>query len=216
MAAGTYDHLIKPLKSAEMPGMENMFKNTGNADVNRWLNGRDHLEGVELNFSWGFYTGLGRLAPRHGSPRAPLPRVPCFCRPGPAPPRIPGRKNPVLPRQGTGNPSIRQAIGHHGAGRVLPLPLGDFGCHQPHRLQLFHHLFGGQPDHPLAGRWSERRGDPATAGSSGKKRHQTAHGFILREKTGARLRRDRHPRPLVRRLDQAPEAQYHGSAPRVI
>jgi hypothetical protein len=63
MAARTYDHLIKPLKIAEMPGMEQAFRNTGNADVNRWLNGRDHLEGVKLNFSWGFYTGLGDWHP---------------------------------------------------------------------------------------------------------------------------------------------------------
>jgi hypothetical protein len=63
MTAGKYQHLFKPLKFAEMPGQEQLFKNTGNADVNRWLNGRDHLEGVELNFSWGFYTGLGDWHP---------------------------------------------------------------------------------------------------------------------------------------------------------
>lgn len=63
MATGKYRHLIKPLKIAEMPGIAQVFKNTGNADDNRWLNGRDHLEGVELNFSWGFYTGLGDWHP---------------------------------------------------------------------------------------------------------------------------------------------------------
>jgi hypothetical protein len=63
MATGKYAHLLKPLKTAERPGQEQIFKNTGNADVNRWLNGRDHLEGVELNFSWGFYTGLGDWHP---------------------------------------------------------------------------------------------------------------------------------------------------------
>jgi len=64
MAAGKYEYLIKPLKIAEMPGgVGRMFMNTGNADVNRWLNGRDHLEGVALNFSWGFYTGLGDWHP---------------------------------------------------------------------------------------------------------------------------------------------------------
>ncbi|MBN2240064.1 MAG: hypothetical protein JW712_09845 [Dehalococcoidales bacterium] len=61
--AGTYEHLLKPLKIAEMPGMGQAFRNTGNADVNRWLNGRDHMEGVKLNFSWGFYTGLGDWHP---------------------------------------------------------------------------------------------------------------------------------------------------------
>lgn len=63
MASGKYEHLFKPLKMAERPGQEQIFKNTGNADVNRWLNGRDHLEGLQLNFSWGFYTGLGDWHP---------------------------------------------------------------------------------------------------------------------------------------------------------
>jgi len=63
MATGKYQHLFKPLKIAAMPGQEQFFRNTGNADINRWLNGRDHLEGVELNFSWGFYTGLGDWHP---------------------------------------------------------------------------------------------------------------------------------------------------------
>jgi hypothetical protein len=63
MADGKYQHLFKPLKMAEIPGQEQVFRNTGNADINRWLNGRDHLEGVELNFSWGFYTGLGDWHP---------------------------------------------------------------------------------------------------------------------------------------------------------
>lgn len=63
MGAGNYSYLIKPLKMAEMPGMGQAFRNTGNADINRWLNGRDHLEGIELNFSWGFYTGLGDWHP---------------------------------------------------------------------------------------------------------------------------------------------------------
>jgi hypothetical protein len=63
MATGKYDHLLKPLKIAEMPGQGQAFRNTGNADVNRWLNGRDHLNGVALNFSWGFYTGLGDWHP---------------------------------------------------------------------------------------------------------------------------------------------------------
>ena len=63
MSTGKYEHLFKPLKIAEMPGQAQFFKNTGNADVNRWLNGRDHLEGLQLNFSWGFYTGLGDWHP---------------------------------------------------------------------------------------------------------------------------------------------------------
>ena len=58
-----YAHLVKPLSIAAMPGFERAFRNTGNADINLWLNGRDHLEGVELNFSWGFYTGIGDWHP---------------------------------------------------------------------------------------------------------------------------------------------------------
>ncbi len=58
-----YSHLVKPLSIAAMPGAERAFRNTGNADINLWLNGRDHLEGLELNFSWGFYTGLGDWHP---------------------------------------------------------------------------------------------------------------------------------------------------------
>ena len=63
MATGTYQHLLKPMKIAAQPGRAQAFQNTGNADVNRWLNGRDHLEGTALNFSWGFYTGLGDWHP---------------------------------------------------------------------------------------------------------------------------------------------------------
>jgi hypothetical protein len=64
MAARKYEKYLKPLKIVATPGGPgNMFRNTGNADINRWLNGRDHLEGVALNFSWGFYTGLGDWHP---------------------------------------------------------------------------------------------------------------------------------------------------------
>jgi hypothetical protein len=69
MATGKYAHLLKPLNIAAMPkpapGQEstNRFRNTGNADSIYWLNGRDHMEGFKLNFSWGFYTGLGDWHP---------------------------------------------------------------------------------------------------------------------------------------------------------
>lgn len=63
MANGEYQHLLKPLSIVAQPGLAGIFRNTGNADVNRWLNGRDHMEGVALNFSWGFYTGLGDWHP---------------------------------------------------------------------------------------------------------------------------------------------------------
>jgi hypothetical protein len=66
MAKGKYEHLLKPLNIASIPQMMRDgagFKNTGNADVNYWLNGKEHLEGLPLNFSWGFYTGLGDWHP---------------------------------------------------------------------------------------------------------------------------------------------------------
>jgi hypothetical protein len=65
MTEKKYQKYFKPLKIAKLPGSSgfNPFQNTGNADVNRWLNGRDHLEGLALNFSWGFYTGLGDWHP---------------------------------------------------------------------------------------------------------------------------------------------------------
>ena len=65
MGEKKYAHLVKPLSIAAMPGAERAFRNTGNADINLWLNGRDHLEGLELNFSWGFYTGLGDTTPSY-------------------------------------------------------------------------------------------------------------------------------------------------------
>jgi hypothetical protein len=65
-----YEHLVKPLsvggigmdmekmKNADVP--EGGFSNgPGNADKIVWLNGRDHLEGLALNFTWGFYSGIG-------------------------------------------------------------------------------------------------------------------------------------------------------------
>ncbi len=60
MATKKYEHLIKPLNiglinwdaSAPMIG-------PGNAGSEIRLNGRDHLEGLNLNFSWGVHSGLG-------------------------------------------------------------------------------------------------------------------------------------------------------------
>ena len=62
------EHLVKPLsvggmdmevmKKLDMP--KGAFANgPGNADKIVWLNGRDHLEGFNLNFTWGFYSGIG-------------------------------------------------------------------------------------------------------------------------------------------------------------
>jgi hypothetical protein len=65
-----YEHLVKPLSVAslnmnmdEAPPTMKKFRGPANADVLVWLNGRDHLEGLKLNFSWGFYTGLGDWHP---------------------------------------------------------------------------------------------------------------------------------------------------------
>jgi hypothetical protein len=68
MTERKYEHLVKPLSvgSLEMEQMktpdvpEGGFSNgPGNADKLVWLNGRDHLEGMALNFTWGFYSGIG-------------------------------------------------------------------------------------------------------------------------------------------------------------
>lgn len=68
MAKGKYKHLIKPLSiAAYTPQMmrdgADSFRNTGNVDSVYWLNGREHLEGLPLNFAYGFCTGLGDWHP---------------------------------------------------------------------------------------------------------------------------------------------------------
>lgn len=67
MAMKKYGHLIKPLsigaknwdeaKKASDPGA--LAAGPGNASREFWLNGKDHLEGLKLNFSWGVHKGLG-------------------------------------------------------------------------------------------------------------------------------------------------------------
>ncbi len=65
-----YEHLIKPLSVGRMGLDREDMKDAdisegsfslgpGNADRIVWLNGRDHLEGMDLNFTWGFYSGTG-------------------------------------------------------------------------------------------------------------------------------------------------------------
>ena len=61
-----YEHLVKSLSVANRNmsgGGATIFQKSGNADKLVWLNGRDHLEGMELNFSWGFYSRLGDWHP---------------------------------------------------------------------------------------------------------------------------------------------------------
>ena len=57
-----YADLVKPLSI----GRVNMHgeamrgqRGSGNANQLIWLNGKDHLEGINLNFTWGFYNGVG-------------------------------------------------------------------------------------------------------------------------------------------------------------
>lgn len=55
-----YGHLIKPLRSFQTaePGEARRRTGPGNADWLVWPKSRD-LEGFILNFTWGFYSGLG-------------------------------------------------------------------------------------------------------------------------------------------------------------
>jgi len=72
--AGKYAHLVKPLSSSKMGERMRLRQEeggqpierprvgatgSGNADKIYWLTGKDDLEGINLNFSWGFYSGLG-------------------------------------------------------------------------------------------------------------------------------------------------------------
>jgi hypothetical protein len=62
MAIQKYRHLIKPLAIGatnweEVPDAQAMGPGNANREIR--LNGRDHLEGLNLNFSWGVHTGLG-------------------------------------------------------------------------------------------------------------------------------------------------------------
>jgi hypothetical protein len=66
--AQKYEHLVKPL-SIGLVDWEKIKKGKnkesavvvgpGNAGQEIWLNGRDHLEGMNLNFSWGIRSGTG-------------------------------------------------------------------------------------------------------------------------------------------------------------
>ena len=163
MASSKYGHLFKPLKMAEMPGQAQIFKNTGNADVNRWLNGRDHLEGLQLNFSWGFYTGLGDWHPGMDPHVHPYPECLVFVGTRSGQAGISGRQNPILPGEGTGNPYLRQTVGRGSARWIFPLSLGNAGRDQPDRLQLFHYFPGRRPYDPLARRRNIRGANEAHA-----------------------------------------------------
>jgi hypothetical protein len=67
MATSKHKHLIKPLSIGAInweekggkgqPGAS--FLGPGSAKKQIWLNGRDHLEGLHFNFSWGVHSELG-------------------------------------------------------------------------------------------------------------------------------------------------------------
>jgi hypothetical protein len=68
MAKRKYEHLVKPLSvgAVDMEAAKKLksprgalAQGSGNADKLVWLNGKEHLEGMNLNFTWGFYSGLG-------------------------------------------------------------------------------------------------------------------------------------------------------------
>jgi hypothetical protein len=66
MATGKYQHLVKTLNSCTInweekksdPAIASVI-GPGNAKKEIWLNGQDHLKGMDLNFSWGVHNTLG-------------------------------------------------------------------------------------------------------------------------------------------------------------
>jgi len=61
---GKHEHFIKPLSIGEINWEEKSRPGAsvigpGNAKKEVWLNGRDHLEGLNFNFSWGVHNSLG-------------------------------------------------------------------------------------------------------------------------------------------------------------
>jgi len=60
MATRKYVNLVKPLSIGRIEKQKGAsVTGPGNADQKVWLSGRDHLEGLNLNFSWGFHSQLG-------------------------------------------------------------------------------------------------------------------------------------------------------------
>ena len=58
--ANNYEHLIKALNIGLTDWDDTaLMIGPGNASREVRLNGRDHMEGLNLNFSWGVHTGLG-------------------------------------------------------------------------------------------------------------------------------------------------------------
>jgi hypothetical protein len=59
MTEKKYEHFIKPLSVGKADRQGAVANSPGNAGQKVWLNGRDHLEGMNLNFSWGLHNELG-------------------------------------------------------------------------------------------------------------------------------------------------------------
>jgi hypothetical protein len=84
LASRIYGHLIKPLSigrtnKGDPKAARNTFNSgPGNATQKVWLNGRDHLEGMNLNFAWGFYNGLGQWHGRQDLHVHPYPECHLF------------------------------------------------------------------------------------------------------------------------------------------
>jgi hypothetical protein len=64
MATRKYEHLVKPLSTGSLkrnaPDKKGAYvTGPGSASQKVWLNGRDHLEGLNLNFTWGLHNSIG-------------------------------------------------------------------------------------------------------------------------------------------------------------
>jgi len=60
MTPRKYESLVKPLSIGRVKAQERASAwGPGNANQKVWLNGRDHLEGLKLNFSWGLHDQPG-------------------------------------------------------------------------------------------------------------------------------------------------------------
>jgi hypothetical protein len=59
VAKKKYENLIKPLSAGKMSRQGVPASGPGNANQQVWLNGADHLEGMNLNFTWGLHSEVG-------------------------------------------------------------------------------------------------------------------------------------------------------------
>ncbi|MCJ7605331.1 MAG: hypothetical protein MUO19_04760 [Dehalococcoidales bacterium] len=84
MAKKLHDHLIKPLNVGKITretakhGQVAFTRVPGVGAQTVWLNGRDHLEGMNLSFTWGIHNGLGDWHTGRGLHVHPYPEVHFF------------------------------------------------------------------------------------------------------------------------------------------